>query len=544
VKLIPPVPGSSTRSSGERILFDMLARVDLPGWVAYHSLGLSQHEYKRWGELDFVVLSTEGLFTLEVKGGRISAHDGMWRSTDRMGIEHTLSESPFRQAETGLMGLRERLLLDVPSTQLRALAFGYGVVFPQMEFGVQSVEWTQETVLDQPRMSSPEAISKWLRALARHWQQRTHVSGEAPEELVQRVRDLLRPSFDRAPSLRFKLDEAIGVMERLTDEQYRQLDFIEDSPRLLCEGGAGTGKTFLAVEIARRSAARGSRVLVTCWSPVLAAFIRPRVPESVDVVPWDDLSAQAGPYDFLVLDEAQDVLTMEGLTALDGLIVNGLAAGKWAIFLDPNAQSAVRGAMEPDALELLRAYGGVPGRLRWNCRNTEPIVVQTRMLTGADLGNPTAGFGPPVQYVSYADRADCAKKVAAHLDLLAREGIGGGEVTILSPQPLAYSAAWLLPEKWRSQIQEVNAKNVSSMPFAALSYARIEEFKGLENNYVILMDVDRFDDTPRDVALVYVAMSRARAGLFVATHEAIASAIAAAATMNLEGAIADVGRRS
>jgi len=35
-----------------------------------HSLGLTGHESKLWGEIDLVVLSTKGIFAIEVKAGR------------------------------------------------------------------------------------------------------------------------------------------------------------------------------------------------------------------------------------------------------------------------------------------------------------------------------------------------------------------------------------------------------------------------------------------------------------------------------------------
>ena len=356
LKLIPPVPSPNTKSSGERLFFDVLSKVDLPGWTAFHSLSVSQHEHKRWAELDFVLLSSEGLIALEVKGGRVSAADGVWTFTDRWGEEHRKSESPFKQAQYEIMGLKERLEGEILPAQLRALPLGYGVVFPQVDFGLVSVEWAPETVLDRARMSSPDAVAKWLRRLAQHWQEQTHTRGGAPAELLQRVQNLLRPSFDRAPSLRYRVDEAVTVMDRFTEEQYHQLDFIEDNPRLVCEGGAGTGKTFLAAELARRSVARGRKVLFTCWSPVLAAFVRARIPAEVTVAAWDDLDRLAGEqFDSLILDEAQDVLTLTGLERLDPLLVGGLEAGNWAIFLDQHPEHhRCHGARCPEVAPRLR----------------------------------------------------------------------------------------------------------------------------------------------------------------------------------------------
>ena len=48
--------------------------------------------------------------------------------------------------------------------------------------------------------------------------------------------------------------------------------------------------------------------------------------------------------------------------------------------------------------------------------------------------------------------------------------------------------------------------------------ASVEGFKGLESPFVALVDVDRLE-TVRDAALVYVGMTRARAGLWIAVNE-------------------------
>ena len=66
----------------------------------------------------------------------------------------------------------------------------------------------------------------------------------------------------------------------------------------------------------------------------------------------------------------------------------------------------------------------------------------------------------------------------------------------------------------------------------AITFAQIEDFKGTESSYVAVIDIDRFSATPRDLALVYVAMSRARAGLWVAYEKDLEAEIKRAAAFN------------
>src|SRR5437867_1993110 len=167
--MIPSTVMGGTKSEAERIVFDLLSDIPLPGGVAFHSLSISEHEYKRWGELDFVVLSPRALLALEIKGGAVTCQAGMWTYTDRFGYPHNSSEGPFRQAQTGLMGLKKRLEERILPDRLSALAFGYGVVLPQTPFNVQSVEWPPEAVVDQPHLSGAADLETWLRRLTDYW---------------------------------------------------------------------------------------------------------------------------------------------------------------------------------------------------------------------------------------------------------------------------------------------------------------------------------------------------------------------------------------
>ena len=56
-----------------------------------------------------------------------------------------------------------------------------------------------------------------------------------------------------------RIERAEEKLLRLTEEQYDRLEELEDNPRCLFEGAAGTGKTLLAVEFARRRARAGDR---------------------------------------------------------------------------------------------------------------------------------------------------------------------------------------------------------------------------------------------------------------------------------------------
>ncbi len=80
----------------------------------------------------------------------------------------------------------------------------------------------------------------------------------------------------------------------LTEEQYDRLDELEDNPRCLFEGAAGTGKTLLAVEYARRRARAGDSVLLVCFNRLLGAWLQEQLRgAAVTVGTWHEVLKQA-----------------------------------------------------------------------------------------------------------------------------------------------------------------------------------------------------------------------------------------------------------
>jgi len=78
-----------------------------------------------------------------------------------------------------------------------------------------------------------------------------------------------------APSLATIVSEDGAALVRLTEEQFNILEVLCAFPRVGVSGGAGTGKTLVAMERARRLAAEGRRVLLLCYNRGLAAYLKP-----------------------------------------------------------------------------------------------------------------------------------------------------------------------------------------------------------------------------------------------------------------------------
>ena len=235
--------------------------------------------------------------------------------------------------------------------------------------------------------------------------------------------------------------------ELLTRRQAKILDMIRAIPRVEVRGGAGSGKTWLAVEQARRLARDGQRVGLICYSRGLSAYLRRRVallPKGSDRrtsgsstpsgVAWgappgqDDDSdywerrlpeemgrvAQHLPddqrYDAFVVDEGQDFADSWWPALVQGL--KDREHGRLFVFTDEGQRVFARQGRPPVEL--------VPITLDENLRNTQPIAQTFSSLTPEQMRLPRRARAP-VRFVPCAS----AEAVGAADDVVDELLAGG-----------------------------------------------------------------------------------------------------------------------
>ena len=511
--MIPSQP-LDTRSRAELRVFDQLrasfSGANQGGWFALHSLNLPRHEYKRFGEIDFVVCGPDGLFALEVKGGGVSCRDGVWETQDRFGKVVHLRESPFKQAESALHGLRGRL----PASPANALVIGYGVVMPDVQSLPVGAEWDRATLADARDFRQFE---RWLEKLIAHWRAKDPRKPTASADQLRALQQFLRPDFEAVMPLHRSAHEVEERIARLTEDQLGLIDIVEANERVICSGGAGTGKTMLAQELAKRWSAQGMRVALACHSPWLRAYLAKSAAPGVTVTLLESIQVTArragvDRFDALIVDEGQDLLNMDALSRLDEALHGGIDGGRWCFFHDRNNQSGLCGEYAPDAYDFLKSFGHARIPLKTNCRNTLPILSRIQGALNADLGTAGVGDGPAVRETTVIDPAEAANALRKELDRLVNtDGFDPSEIVILSPKPLRHSCAALLTSGCDRSISELDEYSPSRTGSDTVGFAQIDNFKGLESPVIVLVDLPtpRVDSHAR--AFHYVGMSRARA---------------------------------
>ncbi|XZE33750.1 NERD domain-containing protein [Pirellulaceae bacterium SH501] len=573
-RMIPPTIHPDVKSSAERRVFDWIR--DAPGtedWICLHSLGLSEHDSKRRGEIDFLLLTRIGIFVLEIKGGRVARENGVWKFTDRFGHTTVKNEGPFDQASGAMFGLERKVQthFELGDQRLQRLLFGFGVVTPDCPLGdMLGTEADRRQLYDRDNIKGlGQSIRAFIEQLAQYWRERSSLGG-SPGKFSPTQKDLdklqvfLRGDFDRVPSLGAIADASTHKLHALEEEQYRVLDALENypSPRMIIQGGAGTGKTILAAEITRRETNKpDADVLLLCFNRVLASVLRHRVKvdgpgkltvrsihsvlsdlikdssfqkefdeakvglETSDVfnrlMPEFALRAlmekDCKQYSTLVIDEAQDMLSRTMLDVLDALLVGGLSGGRWWLFLDRNNQASVFGVYEEIALFRLIPIG-IVSLLPTNRRNTIQIATDTEIKTLPQYPPAATIDGIPVKTVWYQKPSDQLRLLGSTLKSLLNEEISAYQITVLSCRNAADSCASRFTDFALAPIDINNAWKVGSRLLDQITACSVSSFKGLENDFIILTDVDELSpDWWRGV--VYVGMSRARVGLYVLINE-------------------------
>ncbi|MBK7646962.1 MAG: NERD domain-containing protein [Betaproteobacteria bacterium] len=519
MRMIPREP-LHTNSDAEKRVFDQLRAAfsgpDQMAWFSMHSLNLPRHEYKRFGEIDFIVCGPDGLLVLEVKGGGVSCRDGVWVTRNRYGETDRLKESPFKQAEGALHGLRKKL----PHLLEPVFVSGYGVVMPDVENLPESAEWDRAVFADAKDFKQFE---KWLSRLIKHWSAKDPRKPHATFEQLKQLQQLLRPDFEAVVPMHVTAGAVESRIARLTEDQLRLIDAVEANDRVICSGGAGTGKTMLGLELAKRWTAAGMTVAMTCHSPWLKSFLD-RVPLAGLTVCLSDsihLAARRNgieKFDAVVVDEGQDILNMESLSKLDAYVKGGLDKGRWCFFHDINNQSGLCGAYVPDAYEYLSIFAPTKIPLRTNCRNSLPILNRIQDALQADMGNSGVGDGPSVRESFANDHQEAIQFIEHELETLTeKEGFMYGDIVILSHLPFAASLASSLSHRWRKSISILDGASPLSSVRQTIGFAQIPDFKGLESEVIVLVDLPTPGSSADLLSLHYVGMSRARVVLSMIT---------------------------
>jgi hypothetical protein len=532
-RMIPDFLRPDTKSQAERQLYGLFQQQLDDQFTVFHQMPWQLRDLRNGaqdGEADFIIAHPDlGILVLEVKGGIIH-YDG--RAVQRFSNNNAIKD-PFEQARSSKYSLLN--LLHEQGWQ-RWLTVGYAVAFPDSMIKQHMLrpDAPRDIVLDCTQLHD---LSQWVKMVLEHYRGQDQRDGGPGNIGIEELMRLLSPSLNFKPLLGYVIEQEADELLRLTEQQFRLLDYLSRQRRVSITGCAGSGKTVLAVEKARRLAEQGFRVLLTCFNRNLAEFLRAslgihpnihvahfhglceelirqaHLPQTTERSAqfWEETAAELvitaaellnWSVDAIIVDEGQDFRDSWWI-ALQYLL-NDPDNGILYVFYDDNQRLYPGGQI---ALE------STPIPLRENCRNTQGVHRFVRQFYRGDLEPIALGpIGRDVEFLSFTTTDDLKRHLRRQLHwLVSEEGVPVEDIVILTPRSREQSRLSTFGALGNFHLVDHPSNG------GDIFYTSIHQYKGLESPVVILAEVE--SETAQDLnTLMYVGSSRACHHLIVITH--------------------------
>ena len=552
----------------EKIVFEALKDADhTEDWTVFHSTYISAPS-KPAREIDFVVIIPEdySVICLEVKGGgyKINA-DGRWSTAKGV----LLKESPHDKVKDDMYALKNNFKVYFHSGGPgggNKLSIGCAVALVDMDEPTPPLcEHLAESIWSSDVIDQDKLVKK-LKEIAQEISPpytRFPSQKERAEKNLANLLDELSPEDTIIPGARIFSPDLKTLRKKLlglTNDQFRSLGIVKRNARCVIDGAAGTGKTVLAMELARqRCEEEGKKVALICSNPYLSShFARWAKTLSNDkggkVVagtlehfsPFD--SQEQEKFCYLIVDEAQNMCDEESRNSMGNLLEGGLTDGNWAMFGDFTHQNIINPNInktgEDVVEELKNIYGITHDKLEINCRNTYEISAAVSMFLGIESLPRSGVHGPRIQMEFFDSRESLDVLLNRLVSDLKEREFSSQQIILLSSgsddfntEPPREYGEWRLLNVSEAEAEEglgredvLNVNGDSASSPITLRYSNIHDFQGLESEVVILVlplteeqtklgDTATLPDYLHLRKVLYVGMSRAKAILIIVAEE-------------------------
>ena len=556
-RLIPEFPDDRT-PPGENAVFRLLSNAPVD-WTALHALDLAPWNRNRRTEIDFVVIIPDtGVLCIEVKSQAEIQFDGLrWHPPE-------IKRSPFKQATDASHSLHRRLSELNPN--LKSVPMSHCCIFPSARFELSpNVSVAPWELIDARKflfLKDPEKFCSELRSILRMAIEHDPALKPLPRRLsVTDVEGIVRactPVQTRSWTNRDDLKSREEEAERALRLQQRPiLSLVRANPRVVVSGAAGTGKTLIAIEIAKLRSDRGERVGLLCFNQQVGNWLKRKVaserttpnlivgraiktmadlagvsiPDDPEEAYWEETLptaleerltdpevAEWSQFDHLILDEAQDLLARPRLwNCIGQFLRGGFAEGSWLLLGDFDHQVLTdKAAMESTLHSVSQLARPARFHLTENCRNFRAVGEHALVLSGLPPDTYSGYLRPrgddfTLDIAFYRDDSEQEALLKSLLQTFKSRGYGASDITLLSWTSAARSAA-----------ERLKSSGVSTRPAwqtgGGVGYSSIHGFKGMETRVAIITDVLLGGDS-EDKSLFYTGITRALDCVRILCHE-------------------------
>ncbi len=493
-------------------------------------------------ESDFIIFDPSfGFLAIEVKGGEgIEIVDGDWyldeiyENGDKG--RRQLKCSPYAQAEKSMRHFHSYFVGEF--NQNFNGVYGFAVAFPRFSVNQQlAPEAVPELTIDLNDMSN---LRNRINNIFHYWKNKRNIT--IPFSAEQRQR------FISVVNKQISLGAAAGALIPLKEKEFSKINFVQDSildclynyRQVQIVGGAGTGKTFIAMKKAVRDYLYGKKVLFICCNKELSKFVSRKFEGTyeIDSCTYDEMMLrllgekyELAPlnengnrccfellenipedlrYDSIIVDEAQDFDLDMGLSVR--MLLRSEENSDLYVFYDRNQN------IFATDFENAFAISTPPYVLRYNIRNTGCIyrcAVERTNLGSDTVANTIEGVQPETH--NYSKRSQAVKALTNIVNrLVQKEHVDTKAIVVVSDVPYQNS---ILAYDSKIGAYDISFGPLDSVSTTEICFKTVSEFKGLESNIVIYLK-HSFEDIPETEITQkreYVALTRARYYLYILT---------------------------
>lgn len=507
-KMIPLIDSNEIENFAERDCYEALKK--LPDqYTVLHSFRWSNprshFNLKRHGEADFVVVHpNKGFIVIEVKAGNINYADGSFY------YQKGLSTNPMQQAEDSMFFIRERLKESTRGVLPNSFSACW---FPDISINSLSVKLPSDYFIEA--IFTKETLNDTATFLEKLYSTNKQTITFPNELFVSAI----APDFNLVMSVSNLIDKNNRILHMMTLEQAKLLDYIEEQNSAVIHGAAGTGKTMIAIEKAKRIADKGDKVLFLCYNALLknhleSLVVHPnisfenvhsltaKISSSGNVAESDLLDLLFGKtaknfeYDSVIIDEAQDIQS-----ELVDLLSN-LTRSHFYVFYDKNQ------LIQKETIPNWIASADCKLILSRNCRNTIRIAKTSCVSINIEPKLNDRAFEGEKPYLYVDDEITALKRIESLIDTLVnKEGIKIKDITVLTIKTEDKSII--------NQSPKLKSLSQTSNPHG-FTFTSTRKFKGMESEIVIVVDIDHeLIDSDLAKRMLYVASSRAKNLLYL-----------------------------
>ena len=527
-------------------------------WHFWHNLRLpvsikNQTEI----QIDFLLVCEAGVIIVEVKGGKVGIEQGFFYyevSRERKFMDR----SPFDQASDYMYALINNKIISSSQLFLSTVcAFPHTYMEhtsanPNADLGYKLWAKKQQDSSDCSFadfvidiLNSDKDKKGWRRPML------------SSKEVEIAIQSLLFTFRDRSSNV-YSERGMEAILERLNIDNLSAFQSLQKNDRLFIEGGPGTGKTTIAkAYIEKFHTLRG---LYLCWNKLLEAKINKEIigcgltncrveqfasfvfslQSKVDngiVITLEELSEGRSleklslmfnsireqtdfvPYDYIIIDEAQDVLdkgAVQLLNSLTAVTHDGISSGRYLVFFDTE-QGYNHQNRQIDEIADAVAQNGARFVLDVNKRvptNKEIVSFAKSLLEGESaielFDRINAENYDSVKTLYF----NGAKSLIKHLNAVKSEIREGSrnwnDYVVLADSSTKHelvSESEMFYDRIATidGIKELNVRNICS-DTGELPFTSILSYKGLESKHVILVINGRQEVNQLEL---YIGMTRA-----------------------------------